>query len=320
MKAELHVHLEGSIGPDALLEIDPSLTPGEIAANTAFTDFAGFLRTYIWVNKKLCTPEHYAIAVRRLLEHFEAQRIAYAEVTLSAGMVLWKEQSLAAVYDAIWRESSRSRVRVFWILDAIRQFGAEHGMEVARFAASRVDDGVIGYGIGGDEVRGPAEWFKDVFAWARDRGLRLVCHAGETSGPESIWSALDIGAERIGHGIAAARDPRLMAHLRDRDIPLEICITSNLCTGAVAKLEEHPVRALYDAGVPITLNTDDPALFRTTLEAEYALAVEHFGFSQTELHEIAANGFRYAFTRDVAPASDRFALPGAMGSTPRSSQ
>ena len=192
-------------------------------------------------------------------------------------MVLWKQQDLAAVYEAVWKESQRSRVKTFWILDAVRHFGAEHGMEVARFAVTRRDQGTIAFGIGGDEARGPAEWFRDVFAYARDGGLRLVCHAGETCGPESIWAALAIGAERIGHGIAAARDPALLQHLRESNIPLEVCITSNVATGVVASLEQHPVRRLYDAGVPIVLNTDDPSFFNTTLTREYELAERTFG-------------------------------------------
>jgi aminodeoxyfutalosine deaminase len=294
-KAELHVHLEGSIGAAALMEIDPSLTREEIAANTAFTTFEGFLQAYIWVGRRLLKPEHYAIAARHLFEYFEEQGIAYAEVTLSAGMVLWKEQSLEAVYDAIWRETQRARVKVLWIPDAVRHFGAEPGMQVAQFAASRRNDGVVAFGLGGDEARGPAEWFKDVFAFARDNGLRLVCHAGETTGPESVWSALAIGAERIGHGIAAARDRSLMQHLREHNIPLEICITSNLRTGSVASLRDHPVRALYDAGVPITLNTDDPTLFESTLEGEYELAAREFGFTESELEGIVENGFRFGF-------------------------
>jgi aminodeoxyfutalosine deaminase len=293
-KAELHVHLEGSIGAETLLAIDPSLTRGEIEANLKCGSFPEFLQGYIWVSKKLQKPEHYALATRHLLESLARQGVTYAEVTLSAGVVLWKQQDLAAVYDAVWRESQRSSVRTFWILDAIRQFGAEKGMDVARFAVSRREEGTIAYGIGGDEVRGPAHWFRDVFAYARDGGLHLVCHAGETAGPESVLGALAIGAERIGHGIAAARDAALMAQLRDDNVPLEVCISSNVCTGAVASLEEHPVRTLYDAGVPITINTDDPAFFKTTLSREYELAEKMFGLPGDEL---AANSFRYAFTR-----------------------
>ncbi|HEX5226713.1 MAG TPA: adenosine deaminase [Bryobacteraceae bacterium] len=291
-KAELHIHLEGSIGPDTLIEIDPSLTREEIETNLTCTSFPQFLQGYIWVNKKLQKPEHYALATRHLLDSLAAQDVTYAEITLSAGVVIWKEQDLAPVYDAVWHESQRSTIQTFWILDAIRQFGPEKGMDVARFAATHRDDGVVAYGIGGDEVRGPAHWFSDVFAYARDSGLRLVAHAGETAGPESVWGALAIGAERIGHGIAAAQDPRLVAELRDRNIPLEVCISSNICTGAVASLDAHPIRALYDAGVPITVHTDDPAFFRTTLDREYALAQGSFGIPAEEL---AANSFRYAF-------------------------
>jgi aminodeoxyfutalosine deaminase len=291
-KAELHVHLEGSIEPETLMEIDPSVTREEIAANMYGKTFDEFLRGYIWVIQRVQTPEHYAIATRHLLERLASQDVTYAEITLSAGVVLWKDQDLAAVYDAIWAESQRSRVKTFWIVDAVRHFGAEAGMRVAEFAVSRRDQGAIAFGIGGDEARGPAEWFRDVFAYARDGGLRLVCHAGETTGPESIWSALEIGAERIGHGIAAAQDPALMAKLRESNIPLEVCISSNVCTGVVASLEEHPVRKLYDAGVPIVLNTDDPSFFRTSLTREYEIARDLFGLPPEEL---AANSFRYAF-------------------------
>jgi adenosine deaminase len=165
-------------------------------------------------------------------------------------------------------------------------------MAVAEFAVSRRDEGTIAYGIGGDEVRGPAHWFRDVFAYARDGGLHLVCHAGETAGPESVWSALAIGAERIGHGIAAVEDPVLMTRLREDNVPLEVCISSNVCTGAVASLEAHPIRKLYQGGVPITIHTDDPAFFRTTLEREYELAEKMFGLPAEEM---AGNGFRYSF-------------------------
>ncbi|MGB6941223.1 MAG: adenosine deaminase [Bryobacteraceae bacterium] len=291
-KAELHVHLEGSIGPETLMAIDPSLTREEIEGYLTCTSFPQFLQGYIWVSKKLEKPADYALAARHLLDSLAGQGVTYAEITLSAGVVLWKQQDLAAVYDAVWRESQRSSIRTFWILDAIRQFGPEKGMEVAEFAVSRRGDGVVAYGIGGDEVRGPAHWFRDVFAYARDGGLHLVCHAGETAGPESVLGALAIGAERIGHGIAAAGDPALMAQLREDNVPLEVCISSNLCTGAVASLEEHPVRALYDAGVPITIHTDDPAFFHTTLTREYELAEKTFGLPAQEL---ASNSFRYAF-------------------------
>lgn len=291
-KAELHLHLEGSIEAETLLAIDPTLAREEIKANLSCRTFAEFLQGYIWVNRRLQTPEHYALATKHLLERLAAEDVTYAEITLSAGVVLWKQQDLAAVYDAVWKESQRSRVKTLWILDAVRHFGAETGRPVVEFAVSRRNDGVIAFGIGGDEARGPAGWFRDTFAFARDGGLRLTCHAGETMGPESVWAALGIGAERIGHGIAAAQDPLLLDHLREQQIPLEVCITSNVCTGVVGSLEDHPVRRIYDAGVPVILNTDDPSFFHTSLVREYEIAERVFGLP---VEELAGNGFRYAF-------------------------
>jgi aminodeoxyfutalosine deaminase len=296
-KAELHLHLEGSIEPETLHELDPATSLEEFRALYHYADFDAFLKAFGSIGKRLRTPEDYALITRRLLERLEEQNVRYAEIIIAAGVVLWKGQEFAPIFDAVRAAARESIVEVRWILDAVRQFGAEHVRSVAELAAERIDQGVVAFGIGGSEERGPAGWFQDAFAFAKSAGLRLTAHAGETMGPESVWAALRLGAERIGHGIAAARDPELMRHLRDRDIPLEICITSNLVTGVVARVEDHPVRRLYDAGVPITLNTDDPAMFRCTLTEEYRLASRQFGFSEDELHGIAENGFQYAFRR-----------------------
>jgi aminodeoxyfutalosine deaminase len=231
------------------------------------------------------------------MRRLAAETVQYAEITLSAGVVLWKGQEFAPIYTAIRQAAAEFPLEVHWILDAVRHFGAEHAMQVAKLAAARVNDGVVAFGIGGDEERGPAGWFGEVFRFAKGEGLRLTAHAGETLGPESVWAALEIGAERIGHGIRAVEDPALLRHLRDRDIPLEVCISSNVATGAVESIEAHPVRRLYDAGVPITLNTDDPAIFDTSLSGEYTLAARRFGFSEAELRGIADSAFRYRFRR-----------------------
>jgi aminodeoxyfutalosine deaminase len=175
-------------------------------------------------------------------------------------------------------------------------------MEVARLASRCVGDGAISFGIGGDEVAGPALAFRDAYRYARDAGLRLTAHAGETDGPESIRAALAIGAERIGHGIRAAEDPDLMRLLRDENIPLEVSITSNVKTGAVASLLEHPLEKLLDAGVPLTLNTDDPGIFETTLAAEFDLARAVFGLSDHELATLKRNAERYRFYNRQVPA------------------
>jgi aminodeoxyfutalosine deaminase len=296
-KAELHLHLEGSVTPETMQELAPETSLEEIRERFRFSNFAGFLECFKWVVERLCGPEDYGLVARRLLEALHKQNVRYAEITLSAGVVLWKKQEFGPIFDAVRREAAKSAVDVRWNLDAIRHFGAEHAMHVAELAAEYVDDGVVSFGIGGDEERGPAEWFTEVYRFARAKGLRLTAHAGETVGPKSVWGALRLGAERIGHGIRAVDDPALMRHLRDEDIPLEICISSNVATGAVPSLAAHPVRRLYDAGVPVILNTDDPGLFGTTLEKEYDLAAREFGFSESELAQVAENGFRYAFGR-----------------------
>ena len=296
-KAELHLHLEGSIEPETLHELDPATTVEEFRALYCYADFDAFLKAFGAIGKRLRTPADYALITRRLLQRLEQQDVRYAEIIIAAGVVLWKDQEFGPIFDAVREAATESTVEVQWILDAVRQFGAGHVRRVAELAAERVDRGVVAFGIGGSEERGPAEWFGDAFAFAKSAGLRLTAHAGESMGPESIWAALRLGAERIGHGIAAAQNPDLMRHLRERDIPLEICVTSNLVTGVIARVEDHPLRRLYDAGVPITLNTDDPAMFGCTLTGEYRLAARQFGFSENELRAIAENGFRYAFRR-----------------------
>jgi adenosine deaminase/aminodeoxyfutalosine deaminase len=186
-------------------------------------------------------------------------------------------------------------VSLLWIFDAVRHFGPEAAGEVFDLAARLRDRNVVGVGIGGDETRGPAEWFRDLYKKAADNGLRLTAHAGETTGPESVWGALNIGAERIGHGLSAARDPELLEVMAQKQVPVEICITSNLRTGACTELQEHPVRKFFDNGLMITLNTDDPAMFQTSLNKEYEIARQEFEFSDEQLRELARNSIEASF-------------------------
>jgi adenosine deaminase/aminodeoxyfutalosine deaminase len=293
-KADLHVHLEGSIEPETVAELDSSITVDAARDKYRTSNFAEFIEAYKWVNQLLRSPADYALITRRLLERLAAENVVYAEINVSVGVMLWKQQPVDAIFYAIQSEAQESSIQVRWIFDAIRHFGAEHGMQVAKHAVEHHEAGVAAFGIGGDELRGPVEGFYDVFEYVRENGLAVVPHAGETGGAESVWAAIKGGAKRIGHGIRAADDAELMTYLRDNDIPLEICITSNVCTGAVSSLEGHPVRRLFDAGVPLTLNTDDPGMFGTTLSREYAIAARQFGFTEDELAAIANNGFRYA--------------------------
>lgn len=302
-KAELHLHLEGAAEAETLCEITPGLTLGEARARMGFSDFAGFLQAFKWVHSCLRRPEHFALVLRRLMERLAAEGVRYAEINVSAGVILWRGLPLDEFFSAIAEEARRGPLPVRFIFDAVRQFGRDHVEATAEAAVRWKGRGVVGFGIGGDEARGPARLYRDVFDYIRRHGLAAVPHGGETTGPESVWEALECGARRIGHGIRAVEDRELMKELRRRDVPLEICITSNVRTGAVPRFEDHPVRRLFEAGVPIVLNTDDPAMFRTTLVREYRMAQHIFKFSDKELRQLAANSFRYALAPPPPAAS-----------------
>jgi aminodeoxyfutalosine deaminase len=299
--AELHLHLEGTVDRETVMLLDPSLTAEQVDRMWTFCDFAGFLGCFKFIAQRLRGPEDYALITRRMMQRLALQGVGYAEVTLAAGVILWRGFDFDAVWKAIRRAQRETMpdapVEIWWNLDAIRQFGPEHVMQVARLSAEYAGDGAISFGIGGDEVAGPASAFTKAYEYARDAGLRLTAHAGETDGPHSIRAALDLGAERIGHGIRAADDPELMRRLRDEDIPLEVCITSNVKTGAVESLGAHPVRKLFDAGVHLTLNTDDPGVFDCTLAGEFEIAKRAFGFSDAELEAIQAHAREYRFVK-----------------------
>jgi aminodeoxyfutalosine deaminase len=303
-KAELHLHLEGAIEPATLLELrqrhcmdGASLVEVEQLYN--YSDFNGFLMAFKDVTGHLRTTEDYELITYRLMERLKDQNVLHAEVIVSAGVCLWRKQDFAAIFEGLERGRQRGEknfgISVLWIFDAVRQFGAEKAERVLDLAIQFRDRNVVAFGIGGDELQGPPELFKDVYARAADHGLHLTAHAGEGAGPDSIWGALNLKAERIGHGLTAGQDPELMEELAQRQVPLEICVTSNLRTGCCSELARHPVRRYFDQGLMLTLNSDDPAMFRTSLVEEYQLVQETFVFSDEHIRELARNSFEASF-------------------------
>jgi adenosine deaminase len=347
---------------------------GEVAARYNTQSFPAFLELFKWVTSYLRDPQDYALLCEHPGLHLVAESCVYAEITLSIGVMLLRKQNVeanfAAIRDAMDRYANPSGLRVQWIFDAVRQFGPEKAMEVARLAAQMKSAGVVAFGLGGDEESLPAPDFRKVFDYAAAEGLHRVAHAGEMGGPQSVRDAIEIlGAERIGHGISAIHDESLMNLLIERQIPLEICPTSNLRTGALAKLlatklsvsdrnefdkastsqapaslrqgtalavpkessnsgvstpegphfphvgtnepalneprlEDHPLAQFIARGVPVTLASDDPAMFRTTLLAEYTLALAKMGLTLPQLISVAEASFRHAFL----PASEKNSL------------
>jgi aminodeoxyfutalosine deaminase len=302
-KAELHLHLEGSVTAETLVELRRShkkqSTLAQAESLYQYRDFNGFLMAFKTLTEDLQTPEDYEVITYRLMEQLKAEGVLHAEVYVSVGVCLWRKQDFEAIFEGLERGKERGErefgISLLWIFDAVRQFGAGAAREVFELAAKYRDRNVVGIGIGGDEAKAPPELFREAYAYSASQGLRLTAHAGETTGPESIWGALNLGAERIGHGVTAGQDQELIEELATRQIPIEICLTSNLRTGVCGKISEHPVQKYFEQGLMLTLNSDDPAMFGTTLTREYELAQSEFGFTDEHLRDLARNSFEASF-------------------------
>jgi adenosine deaminase len=291
-KIHLHCHLEGALRAETFVELtqryglSTRFRPGgaDIAGPTdpaevyRFADFGEFLLLFAAVSRSLARPDDYAQLAREFAADARAENVVHGEIFVSPSV--WSffhpELDLRATLRTMIEELRGANMHL--ILDVTRNFGAESAMKTAELAASLAGEGVIGIGLGGDEARFPAPLFKDVFAYARSCGLHTVAHAGEAAGAQSVRDAVEIlGAERIGHGVRALEDESVVALLRERNIPLEICPTSNFLTGAAMRGEPHPYEALDRAGVLVAIDADDPTLFGTTISHEYALVAEQSG-------------------------------------------
>jgi adenosine deaminase/aminodeoxyfutalosine deaminase len=318
-KVELHLHLEGSTEPSTLVALSRRhdahpLTLADARSLYTYKNFLGFLESYKAMSSRLQTPDDYELITYSMVRTLAEQGVVHAEVYISFGIIYyWKKEEVEPYVEAIERGRLRGEqefgTTLYWLIDAVRHFGVDEAARVFRKAAelrARYPS-IIGIGIGGDEARGPASDFRDLYAEARDNGLRLTAHAGESGGPidgpASIWSAINIGAERIGHALAAQHDPQLLEVLAQRQIPLEINVTSNLRTGCCPALADHPLRRYFDSGLMVTLNSDDPPMFGSNLLQEYILAQQTFDFTLEHMRELAANAVEASFlppTRKLA--------------------
>jgi aminodeoxyfutalosine deaminase len=316
-KAELHVHHVGSASPRIVAELaarhagDSSVPadPAALADYFAFRDFAHFIEIYLSVVDLIRDDEDVRTLTYEVARELARQQVRYAELTVTPYSHVRRgipaPEFCAAIEDARTSAAAELGIDLRWCFDIPGEAGLPAAEETLRIALQEQPAGLISFGLGGPEVGVPRPQFKPYFDKARAAGLHSVPHAGETTGPQTIWDALrELGAERIGHGIAAVRDPQLMTYLAENQIPLEVCPTSNVRTRAVASIDEHPLPALVAAGVPVTINSDDPPMFGTTIEEEYAVAARLLDLDAAGVAGLA----RAAVHASFLPAGGKSAL------------
>ncbi len=316
-KAELHVHHVGSASPAIVAQL-AERHPGRVPADPealreffAFRDFAHFIELYMAVVALVRTPDDVRLLTYEVAREMAAQQIRYAELTCTPYTSVWPhhddrgmpiEAYTEAIEDARVGAERDFGTVLRWIYDIPSETGLAGADGTLDFALRHAPEGLVGFGLGGPEAGWPRSLFRPHFDAARAAGLRPVPHAGETTGPETVWEAIRLlGAERIGHGTSAAQDPTLLAHLAETGIPLEVCPSSNVATRAVASLEEHPLSVFVEAGVTVTVNSDDPPMFGTTLNREYAVAAGLLGLDAAGVADLA----RAAVAASWAPAGVR---------------
>lgn len=327
-KAELHVHLVGSAPVETVLGLARRHPDRGVPVEEAdlrrfyeFTDFAHFIDVYIAVNSLVRTAADVEDLIVGVAHGLAGENVRYAELTVTPDSHLLMGIEPDGVAEALTNARTRARdehaVSLVWVYDIPGELGLESGERTIDWLERFAPAGSVGFGLGGPEIGVPRPQFADVLARARALGLASVPHAGETTGPQTIRDAIDdLGAVRIGHGIAAARDPELMQFLAEHDIALEVCPTSNVCTRAVTSLGEHPFPVLRAAGVPLTLNSDDPGMFDTTLNAEYLIAGTTFGLSHDELADLARAAVRYSFADAATKSALSAGIDAALAAHP----
>jgi aminodeoxyfutalosine deaminase len=298
-KVELHVHHVGSASPRIVADLagrhpDAGVPddPARLAEYFTFRDFAHFVDLYLATVSLIRTPDDVRLLTYEVAREMAAQRIRYAELTCTPythvlnGVPI--EGYIEAIEDARVAAERDLGLVLRWIFDVPGEIGENAAEETARIAVDRGPDALIGFGLGGPEIGTSRPRFKPAFDLARAAGLHSVPHAGESTGPQTIWDALEyLGAERIGHGTSATQDPRLLAYLAEHRIPLEVCPTSNIATRVVPDYQSHPIRDMVGGGVIVTINSDDPPMFGTNLNREYGIAAELLGLDHAGVAALA---------------------------------
>lgn len=314
-KAELHVHHVGSASPRIVAELaarhpDSKVPtdPEALSDYFVFTDFAHFIDVYLSVVDLVRTPEDVRLLTYEVARDMARQNIRYAELTItpysSTRRGIDEQAFMAAIEEARKAAEAELGVILRWCFDIPGEAGLEAAEETARLAVELRPEGLVSFGLGGPEIGVPRPQFKPYFDRARAAGLRSVPHAGETTGPETVWDALnELGAERIGHGTSSVQDPELLKHLAEHRIALEVCPTSNIATRAVERLEDHPLRQMVDAGVLVTINSDDPPMFGTDLNNEYAVAARLLGLDERGVAALAKNAVEASFLDEAGKAA-----------------
>lgn len=310
-KAELHVHHVGSASPRVVAELaarhegrspvpaDPEL----LASYFDFTDFAHFVEVYLSVVDLIRDAEDVRALTYGVAQDLASQQVRYAELTVTPYSSVHRgipaEAFCEAIEDARREAEKELGLVLRWCFDIPGEAGLPSAEQTLAIALDQRPDGLVSFGLGGPEIGVPRPQFKPYFDAARAAGLRSVPHAGETTGAQTVWDAVrELGAERIGHGIHAAQDPALLAYLAEHGIPLEVCPTSNLRTRAVADIAEHPLALLVGSGVPVSINSDDPPMFGTTLNNEYEVAARLLDLDAAGVAELARQGVRHSFASD----------------------
>lgn len=308
-KVELHVHILGSLQPSTLLSIiqddgldTPYETVDDVIQRFQYTDFQNFIEVYMEIIGYISNESHFEHIVFDMLKKCSDCNTHYVEASFSPRDHIQHNLDFSKMVNAINKGIKHAResfgIEANIRIDLVRSSSQDEAMEILDFIGQSPHN-IISVDIGGDEARFPPAPFAEVYERAQDMGLHVVAHAGEAAGPQSIWDALRfLKVERIGHGVSAREDPKLLALLKEKQIPIEMNPVSNVRTGVVKSIRDHPIREFYDKGLVVTINSDDPSLFHTDLNNEYIQIHKHLGFSLSELFDVSLNGVEAAFIEE----------------------